>query len=222
MYCRFCGKEIPEGGRFCINCGKEVDVTDTAQAGVSQTENPAPGARQPWENEYQQPYPRVNPDVLINPAKNYHLAWFKFIIYFQLFANAAVMVYNAVTCLFGLAYGDDAAVVYAVCPGLKVVDVIYGIICLCAAVTAILIRQRLGHYKKNAPVFYMSFVGAVMALGLLYNFAVLAVLNTVSSSVMQAGAANMAETVLGTVIGAAVYFPLNYIYFKKRKELFVN
>ena len=61
-----------------------------------------------------------------------------------------------------------------------------------------------------------------MALNILYNFAVLAALNTVSSSAMQAGSANVAGTVLGTVIGAAVYFPLNYVYFKKRKDLFVN
>ena len=26
MFCRFCGKEIPEGGRCCINCGKEADT----------------------------------------------------------------------------------------------------------------------------------------------------------------------------------------------------
>lgn len=196
MYCRFCGKEIPEGARFCINCGKEVDVAET--------------------------YSPVNPAVVVNPAQNYHLAWFKFIIYFQLFAIAAVMTCNAVTCLFGLAYGDDAGLIYGICPPLKAIDMIYGIICLGVAVTAIFVRQRMAHYREKAPVLYMGFIGVVMALGLLYNFAVLAALGTVSSSVMESGAANVAGTVLGTVIGAVVYFPLNYIYFKKRKELFVN
>lgn len=86
--------------------------------------------------------------------------------------------------------------------------------------TAILVRQQLAHYKKNAPVFYLGYVGVVMASSLLYTFAVLAALGTVSSSSMEAGAASVIGTVLGTVIGAAVFFPLNYIYFKKRKELF--
>ena len=195
MFCRFCGKEIPEGGRFCINCGKEADTAERFQGGT-------PPAGQ------------------MNPAQNYHMVWFKFIIYFQLFANAAGMIYNAVTGIFGLAYGGDAEFIYAVCPALKAADVIYGILCLAFAVTAILVRQQLAHYKKNAPVFYLGYVGVVMASNLLYTFAVLAALGTVSSSSMEAGAASVIGTVLGTVIGAAVFFPLNYIYFKKRKELF--
>ena len=202
MFCRFCGKEIPEGGRFCPGCGKEADTAAVFQAGASAEGMPAA--------------------VRINPAQNYHMAWFKFIIYFQLFANAVVMVYNVVAGIFGLAYGDDAGFVYAVCPMLKAVDVIYGVICLAFAVTAVLIRQRLAHYKKNAPVLYLGYVGVVMASGLIYNFAVLAALGTVSASAMEAGSSNIIGTVLGTVIGAAVYFPLNYIYFKKRKELFIN
>lgn len=202
MFCRFCGKEIPEGGRFCPCCGKEADTAAVFQAGASAEGMPAA--------------------VRINPAQNYHMAWFKFIIYFQLFANAAVMLYNAASGVFGLAYGGDAEFIYAVCPMLKAVDVIYGILCLAFAVTAVLIRQRLAHYRKNAPVWYLGYVGVVMASGLIYTFAVLAALGTVSATAMEAGAANIIGTVLGTVIGAAVFFPLNYVYFKKRKELFGN
>ena len=80
MFCRFCGKEIPEGGRFCPCCGKEADTAAVFQAGASAEGMPA--------------------EVRINPAQNYHMAWFKFIIYFQLFANAVVMVYNVVAGIF--------------------------------------------------------------------------------------------------------------------------
>lgn len=207
MYCRFCGREIPESGRFCPNCGKEADIEEISQAGESQKGEPAE---------------RMPAAVPMDLAKNYHMAWFKFIIYFQLFANAVVMIYNAAAGIFGLAYGDDAGFIYAVCPMLKAVDVIYGVICLAFAVTAVLIRQRLAHYRKDAPVQYLGYVGVVMALALIYTFAVLAALGTVSASVMEAGASRIAGNVLGTVIGAAVYLPLNYVYFKKRKELFVN
>lgn len=54
MFCRFCGKELPEGARFCNNCGRIADVMPLQQA-----------------------------------ARRRPMAWFKFIIYFQLFANAA-------------------------------------------------------------------------------------------------------------------------------------
>ena len=202
MFCRFCGKEIPEGGRFCPGCGKEADTAAGFQAQTTAERMPAA--------------------VPVDPAKNYRMAWFKFIIYFQLFANAVVMVFNAASGIFGLAYGDDAGLIYGFCPMLTAVDVIYGIICLAFAVTAVLIRQRLAHYRKNAPVLYLGYVGIVMASGLIYTFAGLAALGAVSASVMDAGAAGIVGNVLGTVIGAAVFFPLNYIYFNKRKELFIN
>ena len=209
MFCRFCGKEIPEGGRFCPGCGKVVDTAafraDAAAEGFGErTAERMPAA------------------VPVDPAKNYRMAWFKFIIYFQLFANAVVMVFNAASGIFGLAYGDSAGIIYAVCPMLKAVDVTYGILCLAFAVTAVLIRQRLAHYRKNAPVLYLSFVGVVMASGLIYTFAALAALGTISASVMETGAAGIAANVLGAVVGAAVFFPLNYVYFNKRKELFIN
>lgn len=202
MFCRFCGKEIPEGGRFCPGCGKEADTAAEFQAQTTAERMPAA--------------------VPVDPAKNYRMAWFKFIIYFQLFANAVVMVFNAASGIFGLAYGDDAGLIYGFCPMLKAVDAIYGIICLAFAVTAVLIRQRLAHYRKNAPVLYLGYVGIVMASGLIYTFAGLAALGAVSASVMDAGASGIVGNVLGTVIGAAVFFPLNYIYFNKRKELFIN
>ena len=88
MFCRFCGKEIPEGGRFCPGCGKEADTAAGFQAQTTAERMPAA--------------------VPVDPAKNYRMAWFKFIIYFQLFANAVVMVFNAASGIFGLAYGDDA------------------------------------------------------------------------------------------------------------------
>lgn len=223
MFCRFCGKEIPEGGRFCVNCGRAADE-EKAPGGTSRPDTANPGGQQNDTSrpDGQQAYTPVMPPVQADPAKNYPMAWFKFIIYFQLFANAAVMLYNAASGVFGLAYGGDAEFIYAVCPMLKAVDVIYGILCLAFAVTAVLIRQRLAHYRKNAPVWYLGYVGVVMASGLIYTFAVLAALGMVSATAMEAGAANIIGTVLGTVIGAAVFFPLNYVYFKKRKELFGN
>ena len=160
--------------------------------------------------------------VPADPAKVYRMAWFKFIIYFQLFANAVLMLFNAVSGISGLGYGDSAELIYAVCPMLKAVDVIYGVLCLAFAVTAVLVRQRLVRYRKNAPVLYLGYVGTVMAAGLIYTFAGVAALGTLSAFVMDAATSGIVGNVLGTVIGAAVFFPLNYIYFKKRKELFIN
>ena len=73
MFCRFCGKELPEGARFCNNCGRIADVMPLQQA-----------------------------------ARRRPMAWCKFIIYFQLFANAAgnlIIAFMWITCL---EYGESA------------------------------------------------------------------------------------------------------------------
>ena len=61
-----------------------------------------------------------------------------------------------------------------------------------------------------------------MASSLVYLFAAMAALATVSSDAVFTATGDIVGTVLGTLIGAAVFLPLNYVYFKKRKELFVN
>ena len=231
MFCRFCGNEIPEGGQFCANCGKAVEAEaasqpDAQQASAPQPEtqqsyNSQPGGQQPY-NTYQpggqQPYPQVQ----VNPVQNHPMAWFKFIIYLQLFANTVIMVYNALHGFLGIAYGDDAALIYAFYPGLKAVDVIYGLICIALIVGAFIVRQRLAHYKKNAPMQYILFVAAVLVMGLLHTIAGVAVISAAVPYAAGAGMADVAGNILGTVIGAAIFIPVNYIYFNKRKELFVN
>ncbi len=253
MFCRFCGKEIPEGGRFCVNCGRAVDVEnapretsqpdtaypsgqqestsqpDTAypsgqQESTSRPDTAYPGGQQGDTSrpDGQQAYTPVMPPMQVNPAQNYRMAWFKFIIYFQLFANMAIMLYNALHGFFGITYGDDAALIYAVCPGLKAVDVIYGIICLVFIAGAVFIRQSLAHYKKNAPVMYILFIAVVQVAGLIYTFASLIVINMSVPYAVESGIADVAANILGIVLGMAIFIPLNYVYFKKRKELFIN
>lgn len=84
MFCRFCGKELLEGARFCNNCGRRADVMPLQQA------------------------------VHRRP-----MAWFKFIVYFQLFANAAGNLIIAFMWITGLHYGKSAGLYYEVCPPAK-------------------------------------------------------------------------------------------------------
>ncbi len=52
MFCSNCGKEIPDGSAFCINCGAKVDAELPAQPPVQQPPVQAPVNQQPY---YQQP-----------------------------------------------------------------------------------------------------------------------------------------------------------------------
>ncbi|WP_072524397.1 zinc ribbon domain-containing protein [Clostridium sp. Marseille-P3244] len=206
MFCRYCGKEIPEGAKFCVGCGREVSAQDNSGQNAQQPQNFQAGEQQSWPN----------------PPQIYPMKWFKFIIYFQLFASAVLMAISAIVLITGAQYEGAAELVYLVCPPLKAVDVIYGIVCIAITVCAILIRQRLAHYVKGAPALYIGFTAVVMASSLVYLFAAMGALSTVSSDAVFTATGDIVGTVMGTLIGAAIFLPLNYVYFKKRRELFVN
>ena len=62
-----------------------------------------------------------------------------------------------------------SAFVYMAYPGLKPVDVIFGILFLGLAAAAILVRQKLANYKTGAPKTYLSFLILSLALNFVYG-----------------------------------------------------
>ncbi len=187
MFCRFCGKELPEGARFCNNCGRAADVMPLQQA-----------------------------------VRRRPMAWFKFIIYFQLFANAAGNLIIAFMWITGLHYGESAGLYYEVCPPLKAVDVIYGLICIACAVGAILVRQKLAHYKKSAPAWYIGFIAVSLILSLISSVAVYVAVTFASEGYLEIKLAELMRYAVIVIAGVCFHIPLNYVYFIKRKDLFVN
>ena len=187
MFCRFCGKELPEGARFCNNCGRAADVMPLQQA-----------------------------------VRRRPMAWFKFIIYFQLFANAAGNLIIAFMWITGLHYGESAGLYYEVCPPLKAVDVIYGLICIACAVGAILVRQKLVHYKKSAPTWYIGFIAVSLILSLISSVAVYVAVTFASEGYLEIKLAELMRYAVIVIAGVCFHIPLNYVYFIKRKDLFVS
>ena len=189
MFCRFCGKELPEGARFCNNCGRIVDVMPLQQA---------------------------------QAVRRRPMAWFKFIIYFQLFANAACNLIIAFMQITGLHYGESAGLYYEVCPPLKVIDVIYGLSCIGCAAGAIVVRQKLTHYKKNAPTWYIGFIVVTLILGLISSAAVYLAATFASEGYLEIKLAELMRYAVFVIAAVCFHTPLNYVYFIKRKDLFVN
>lgn len=187
MFCRFCGKELPEGARFCNNCGRAVDFIPLQLA-----------------------------------VRGRPMAWFKFIIYFQLFANAALNLIIAFIWITGLHYGESAGLCYEICPPLKVSDVIYGFVCIACAAGAIVVRQKLAHYKKNAPAWYIGFIVVSLTIGQISSVADYLAVTFASEGYLEIKLAELLRNVVFVVAGICFLVPLNYIYFRKRKDLFVN
>lgn len=143
------------------------------------------------------------------------MKWFKFLIWFFLWAAAALLAARGIGYFTGIAYKDGSGLtadtVYGTFPGLRVWDKLYGAGLFLLGAFHIFTHFRLARFKSNGPV----------CLYLAYGLqAALAVVNavTVASVTGVSGAAGA----MASVLAAVVLIVLNRSYFKKRGELFEN
>lgn len=165
--------------------------------------------QQPHGGQYQQSVQQMN-----NAEMN--MGWFKFTIYFQLFANALLNLFNGVSYLTGYLYGGNSALVYTVYPSLKAFDVCFGIIYMFIVGYAIYTRMMLAKYKKAGPLNLYILLGANILMGILSNVAILAYVGTdvLDASDMNSFGRQLAATITLLIV--------DIVYFNKRKHLFVN
>lgn len=189
MYCDKCGKEIKPEWKNCPGCGAALH----GNARGTDWSNVSGGSG----NEF--------------TANN--MKWYQFVIYVQLFLAAIAKVFEGIRTMTGKQYGDDKNLVYLFYgSGLKVTDILYGILCIGFAVAAILVRQMLAKKKVNAPNYYLLYSGitAVAALG----YSILFFIFTKQSS-------QIVSAVISLIV-IGIYIALNYVYFQKRNHQFVN
>ena len=194
MNCVNCGKEIQDGAGFCAYCGAGQNA-----------ENPQGAAG---------PVPR-GPELYGQPGPP--MKWYKFIIYFQLFAFAVLTVVDGVRYMNGMIYEGYARQVYLMYPGMQTMDVIFGIFCFLMAGYAIYVRQGLANFKAASVKQYYAFLIVGIAYSLLYIAVVSGVTGVPIGSVLRMDAGITAN--IGIRVG--IIFA-NITYFKKRGHLFVN
>ena len=141
------------------------------------------------------------------------MKWHNFLVYFYFWAKALGHVAEAALMFSGAVYnlsGVGKAEMYSKFPGLKQADLYAGIIFLILAVVAISVRGKLKKRTKTAVGnFYayiaLSYVADVIYL-ILYNY--------------MTGAKPPVVEVVGVLAVCAVYFGLNFWYYKKREHMF--
>lgn len=180
------------------------------------------GYQAPVQNPYQQngyQPPVQNPYYgAANQAVQPSMKWFNFLIYFSLFFGAVINFVFGFNFLTGGIYfvqsdGQVSAdMVYSMFDGLKAVDIIYGILMIALAGFSIYTRFRLSKYKANGPMCICMVYGASAGIALLYIIAVSVI----------TGESRLIGSNVVSIIASVVLIVLNYIYFNKRKELFVN
>lgn len=219
MNCPHCQNPVDDNTVFCPVCGQSVQSAPTQNTYEQQQSYTAP------DGSYQQNganfgdipqgnYQYQNPQTPYQPQQ-FPIKWFKFIIYFQLFLTMVTCVINAITYFSGLHYGGtmDAAMVYAYYgTGLKIIDIFFALVYIGIGVLAFFVRQKLAHFKKKAPTWYIGLLVCSLAANLVYLILV---------SILT-GIFLLDASTIGSIIGNVIMIVVNWIYFQKRTSLFIN
>ena len=187
MICPRCGQDAGDS-KYCPHCGNAVE------APVVNTVAPTTGE----ENK---------PDM---PMK-----WFKFLIYFSLWAGAVLNLISGIAMMSGSSYEGAADLVYAMFDGLQGLDTFCGLYAIALAAFGIFVRFQLAGYKKKAPLMLMILYIAAAAYGLIYIIGINAIL---PSYVLEAVDTT---SMYSSMISSGVMVIINHIYFKKRAHMFV-
>ena len=216
MYCRFCGTKIPDNVKFCPECGANLAPVPSAAPEESAPAAPAaPEIPTPFDPTPYDPAPYsadsfASADVAAAPQRG--MKWFKFIIYFQLWASMLVNLVTAGKYLTGAYYEGSAEMVYDFFPALQPLDIVMGVVCLALAVYAVVVQRALAKFRAKGPMMYYLMYIVNTAVTVLY---------LIIGSIIIGQSAFTAE-VAGSIIGSIVMLFVNIPYFNNRKHLFVN
>lgn len=140
------------------------------------------------------------------------LNWAKFLGYFALWLSAVLNLITGIVTMTGSQYDGLSTMVYAMFPGMKTIDIIYGLLCIgiaaVAAYSALGIIKRKKYVIKMIPELYSGV--SIMVLLYVILASVITSINVVTTS-----------TVINIFVSAVMAI-VNSIYFKKREHIFVN
>lgn len=212
MYCRFCGKQIPDNAKFCSECGANLAPApsaapeESAPAVTTTPDIPIEPAMPPQGT----PDPAATIGVIETPQRG--MKWFKFIIYFQLWASLLSALIAAEKYFTGAYYEGDADWAYSFYRGLRELDICMGILYIALGVYAVFVQRSLAKFRIKGPVMYYSFCAASIALALL---------NVIVASFI-VGYSLFSADMVAELAPSVILLFINIRYFSNRKHLFVN
>lgn len=183
-YCSKCGTRFSDGDSFCQNCG-------ALEAAA-------------WSK----------PETLI-----YSMKWYKFLIYFSLFFTAFLEIIYGFNYISGGIYEVQSrfkvtadGVYRTFGMGLKITDVIYGVVLIGLGIFAILTRRDLKKFKSSGPKKLITLYVSSLAVDTLYTILACIIIGNGSVIVQN----------ISDFIATAISIYINYTYFSRRASLFVN
>ena len=192
MFCRKCGAAIEDNASFCSACGASINAESTTQ--------------------YDDQQPQFNQE----PINLLGMKWYKFLIYFALFASAVFNFVSGIRLVTGSVYGGSASYVYALFGGLQAIDVVVGLLTCVLAGLAIYTRFRLAGYYANGPKLMTLLYIGVLAINIIYIIGLAAVVpGTIFEEL------NFTSYIANSATAIIMIF-VNNTYFKNRSHLFVK
>ncbi len=224
MFCSKCNAQLSDEAIYCPYCGAKVKVDDVADG----TDDHANVDNSDIGSNYVTDYGncgdyKTEDSSSAQPETS--MKWFKFLIYFSLFAGAVGSLFSAISYLTGFMYlSEDGTViadlVYQVFPRLKTVDLVFAFYYLAMAAFMVYTRFQLSSFKKRGPklvtVLYVAEAVSYVLYVVMVAFAVEGNGFIDVSSIVDG--ASVGSTIVTSIAMAVV----NHIYFKKRAHLFVN
>ena len=233
MYCKNCGAFVQDGAPFCSNCGAQQNAAQPQQPTYQQQTYQQPPYQQ--QNYQQPPYQQPNyQQQAYYQQPNYQqqayyqqpagdprnqgmpMGWYKFLIYFALFAGAVLNGISGIRQLTGSIYDGGAELVYLFYDGLQLLDIIVGLLIVCLAAGQIYVRFCLAGYKANGPKLIVAMYAGVGIINIIYLVGLSIVL---PESAMES--LDTSNVIINLAVGL-VMAGVNSVYFNKRKHLFVN
>ena len=143
------------------------------------------------------------------------LKWYKFIIYFQLFAGGILDFANAFGYFTGNNYGEESEMVYATYGWLYLLDKVWGCVLVITGVFCFKVRQDLANFRVEGPSRYLYLAGINFFGSFIYTICFIMITDTSMDSLL------LIRPFIYILVGI-VFICLNKAYFDNRKFLFTE
>ena len=233
-FCEKCGTLLKADDRFCAGCGApqqsertvfQSQYTDLDQKTVVQSETES----YHYDTNYAgSNYTHEEPMIAYHMGPGGRMKWFKFIIYVQLFLAALSCLGTIGLCASEISdlntvldyYSYDS--MSSLLRRCIVLDVVYILVNIALAAFAIFVRFRLAKFRLNSPMLYLAFLsvsaGATLIYSILYNVICAQINNWFGYTIIE----YFIASTFSSVVVSVVMIVVNHIYFRNRKELFIN
>ena len=169
------------------------------------------------QNSYGQPEMNGYQSGMMGPLP---MNWYNFVVNVQyililLFNVVAIEMLLVQGGVFGSKEGQEF--MYGASGAFIAADVIYIILIVIASILCVLVRQKLVKFQKDAWKWYIGYLIFNLAASVLYYIGLASIYGSLGFEASVFG-----PRIIGSLLGTVICVVLNYIYFNKRKHLFVN